>query len=845
MSSPENKFTSLDALLKLGSVPSEIKYAAPLKKKASVIEMPVMPDVKPAEDKKSISEFWHKVRVFYRSGQTGRKPVDRTPLFPALLMPYRDMGRIQHDFPVWVDNGSAERGQPSVISLSKLLSKAVDDFASAADDAKILKDNLPRLEVMIREAKGRSMSFGDVVDSSIEKLKTHLKIKGDAGKSFYDDTEKLKSRLPQSGRLVTFCHETPFDLLGTSLQVRSRTFIQKLSDEVSLLQQRLEDFLRVERQKSPEANAPKALKDLYGYGGSFINFDKFSNVIPASASVIMPAERIRRIEGILAILINADHYFKQDSVIVMAEENKESLGRLFPSSNVIFSEKYNLCQGVQNAFDRHMKSMADFISALRIASLEIDNHYDAEIHDDYFARFDWKSFTENEMAICPPVVMITDIDELMGHGLTDFSKMLASHKPIKTLVIKTETRTGSISKNAEGDDFSLMQELGAMVVSHRNTFVFQSTSIHPDRLFDGFLRGLSTCSPALFYVWSPKDNPEGNPYVFAGAALESRTFPEFSYDQQRGVQWGSRFNIEGNPQADQDWPVYELEIQNKNNQPSTIRIPFTFADFAAQDESFAGHFFDVPSAYWSDDLVLYSDYLKMSTSEAYAKIPFVWMVDFDNVLHKVATTHDVVLFGQERLDFWHFIQEFGGINSYHVERAVEKTRREMIEDKQKEIGELEEAHRLEIEKVRETTAREAMEKLSSILLDLDTLPARSAEMPVERKIQNKVTPIPASETIVEKALPPKVVEEVLSVSADPWLDTIRCTSCNECININPNLFKYNGAKQAYIADARSGSFAQLVKAAEVCPAKCIHPGLPINSAEAGLPELIKRAEPFN
>jgi pyruvate-ferredoxin/flavodoxin oxidoreductase len=77
-----------------------------------------------------------------------------------------------------------------------------------------------------------------------------------------------------------------------------------------------------------------------------------------------------------------------------------------------------------------------------------------------------------------------------------------------------------------------------------------------------------------------------------------------------------------------------------------------------------------------------------------------------------------------------------------------------------------------------------------------------------------------------------------------WIDTPECTACDECININPKIFKYNGAKQAEVADARGGPFKDIVKAAEKCTAGCIHPGTPFNPAEAGVDKLIKRAEKY-
>ena len=79
----------------------------------------------------------------------------------------------------------------------------------------------------------------------------------------------------------------------------------------------------------------------------------------------------------------------------------------------------------------------------------------------------------------------------------------------------------------------------------------------------------------------------------------------------------------------------------------------------------------------------------------------------------------------------------------------------------------------------------------------------------------------------------------------PYIETERCTSCNECTNLNKRMFSYNENKQAFIKDAKAGTFAQLVQAAEKCPAGIIHPGDPVNPKEKDLDKWIERAKPFN
>lgn len=88
-------------------------------------------------------------------------------------------------------------------------------------------------------------------------------------------------------------------------------------------------------------------------------------------------------------------------------------------------------------------------------------------------------------------------------------------------------------------------------------------------------------------------------------------------------------------------------------------------------------------------------------------------------------------------------------------------------------------------------------------------------------------------------------EEDEGLVMEPYIETARCTSCNECININKKMFAYNDAKQAYIKDPKAGTFAEIVQAAERCTAKIIHPGTPLNPRERDLDKWIERAKPFN
>jgi pyruvate-ferredoxin/flavodoxin oxidoreductase len=108
---------------------------------------------------------------------------------------------------------------------------------------------------------------------------------------------------------------------------------------------------------------------------------------------------------------------------------------------------------------------------------------------------------------------------------------------------------------------------------------------------------------------------------------------------------------------------------------------------------------------------------------------------------------------------------------------------------------------------------------------------------------SSVAVVEASAPAPPAAAPDESPDDDLAM--EPYIDSARCTTCNECTNLNGKLFAYNAEKQAYIRDPKAGTFAQLVQAAEKCPVAAIHPGTPMNPKEKDLAKWVERAKPFN
>jgi ferredoxin len=824
----------------------------PLQPFGKQLERPVLPTAKPAPEKEQRA-YWRTLRAFFRSGKGGGLPTGKDGFqpYPALLSPFWKRTYTQRDYPCWVNDSSM--GDALFYTLPDFLKDQIEKLAPEEGQARVLKDNLLRLEGIIREKlryADEAFKARPALEEALEELEAQLSIRGEEGKAFSDDIVRLRRQLPREGVLIPFSPHAPLHLLAVIIQRQLKQARKAVREDIAGLINKLNDILAVEQEKSPESHSPEHLHSALDFADSFLNFEELSSVLPSGGSETMPEERHQRIEKILETLKEAGKLlFLRDAYIVCSEERPPAREidwtHSFPAFAVQKAAAGHLSTTLSDTFDEVMDKAARVFAAIRIGNLEVNNGYTPEMHADFFAHFDWRSFNERELAVCPPVLLVADAQLILEKELDGFSRLLASNRPVKLFVEKSG-RTAAASSGSS----VFRQELGALAIAHRNTFVLQSAIVKPRYLHQGFTRGLGAAAPALFHLLSPLAGEEmsSTPDLWSSAAVEGREFPGFIFDSQKGPKWGSRFDIQNNPGPEADWPEHQLPVRQDGEKEDTLALPFTFADFAAQDRHFVHDFHLVPPRFWTSDLIPIADYLELSGEEVLTKVPYIWLIDKDNQLQRAAVAWPLVLICQERLDFWHYLQENAGVHSYHVEQATERVRQQLEAAAEEKITAMQAAFEKELEAAKEESARSAMEKLAAVLLDLDTT-AILADNPAPVDIP-KIPEAPAepAEEKTEKAEaepPPAPEEEEEMISlGEAWIETPLCTSCNECIDANSHIFQYNAEKQAFVADPKGGPFADIVKAAEKCPVRIIHPGAPQNPDEPGLEEWVKRAEPF-
>ena len=442
------------------------------------------------------------------------------------------------------------------------------------------------------------------------------------------------------------------------------------------------------------------------------------------------------------------------------------------------------------AFRRRLPEVAQLLKALQVAELEVAGEYAAVLHDAIFAAFDAGSVAAQDLEFFPDYFIC-----LAGNGADEHARLteaLSSGVPLKVLVQVTDLVEEGVLGAGHLAFGVRASRLASAAMSLDDVFVLQSVAANLLQLRGRVERGLRYAGPALFSVYAPPDGGVLPGYLQAAAAMQSRAFPAFTYDPAAGPDLAARFSLENNPQLELDWPIERFRYADQDLQAVTEEVAFTFADFAMCDPRHARHFELAPRATWSEGMIPAQAWLADPPMDPGTAVPFVLAVDDADLLCRLVVDEPLMRAAQRCREAWHRLQQLGGVNDSRAAQLLEREKKAW-----------EDAHRL-------AAVAE---------------PAAVAAEPV-------VAAAPVAE--VEATRNPD----------EPYIETIRCSTCNECTQINPRMFAYDGNKQAYIADLKAGTYRQLVEAAESCQVSIIHPGKPWDSSEPGLEELLERAQPF-
>lgn len=726
-----------------------------------------------------------------RRAADGRDESAVLDLHPAMLARYKELAKLRYDYPLVLGRGDGEIAR----SLSGIVDSLLQQIAPDGIEGERFRKHVLALEREIRTlvAMGTNGSFSRLWDLAQSNLRARTDSAGRA--AMEDSLTRARAELAFDGAVIDCNGDTPGELLkhvwGAVESNKARHFRSRI-DRIIL---GLSEILEVDFMKSEDARKPERLKHSVGsaYENAF-DFETMSQLLGASSRKdALPRKRRQRIDDILTTL-------KSQRFFASTPTDAKHSDRAKPHSFIFES-----CTRALGAFEERLPELVELVKAITIAELELENRYRESVHESFFAGFDQNLLRPEDVALFPSYLVCARNGFDAGEQ-TRLAEALSSGLPIKVLVQSDDILEDLPVGRGKFSFGSRSSQLATTAVGLHAAFVLQASSSHLHPMRAQVMRGLQYDGPALFSVYSGACASVAHipPYLVAAAATESRAFPVFTYDPAAGPDLASRFSVDVNPQAELAWPAYRLDYEDEEHQRISEDLSFTFADFVACDKRYVGRFAKLPRDQWQEGAISLGEVLEGEGDTNTEKAPCIPMIDGDNVLQKLVVDDELIRAARRCAELWHSLQELGGIHSSHAQRLLAK---------EKELW------------------QQQMEG------ELAALKARS-EPEIKTPSVEQVTSAPADTSSAQ----PEAAAE--APSDDPYIETSRCTTCDECTQINARMFAYDDNKQAYIVDPGAGTYRELVEAAESCQVAIIHPGKPRNPNEPNLDELIKRAEPF-
>ena len=338
----------------------------------------------------------------------------------------------------------------------------------------------------------------------------------------------------------------------------------------------------------------------------------------------------------------------------------------------------------------HLDETTELIRLLRLAQLEIEQPDGADWKREALTRLHWQDLDDDELALCPPLVLLGSDELLAGRGFSQLVWLLNSGLPVKVLALST------LEINDPRAD------LGLLALAQRNAYVAQSSVADSVHLGESMLQALDFHGPALLQVYAPSPARHGYPAdqsaIQASRAVASRALPLFRYDPRAEGVFGSRISLDGNP------------------APSEALADITLADWALDQQRFVAHF--EPLADDAKAAIPMDEWLLLDAKSRNGKTPYVVAPGDDE--QRFAVSSAMAESASERLGAWQTLQELAGIVTPFTEQLERDIRAEVAAEHQAELDAQKEAAAAELRDVEEKTQTEIAQNIRSRLLQLAT-----------------------------------------------------------------------------------------------------------------------------
>ena len=347
----------------------------------------------------------------------------------------------------------------------------------------------------------------------------------------------------------------------------------------------------------------------------------------------------------------------------------------------------------------HLDETTELVRLQRLAQLEVEQPDGADWKREALASLRWQDLSPEELALCPPLILIGSDEMLAGQGLSQLIWLLNSGLPVKVLVLSAL-------------DFGLLEEptnnprgnLGMLALAQRKAFVAQTSIADSVHLGESMLHALDHEGPALIQVYAPSPERHGfaprQTLSQARLAVSSRALPLFRYDPNAEGVFGSRISLDGN----------SLDGNGEDGEPA-----LTLADWALGQARFASSF--QPLADDAAAPVPLDEWLQLDARNRKGKTPFVTSSDDEEEKRHVVSAALAAAAAECQAN-WQTLQELAGVVTPFTERLEQEIRADVAAEHQADLDAQKKASEAEIREIQEKTQVEIASKIRSRLLEL-------------------------------------------------------------------------------------------------------------------------------
>jgi pyruvate-ferredoxin/flavodoxin oxidoreductase len=348
---------------------------------------------------------------------------------------------------------------------------------------------------------------------------------------------------------------------------------------------------------------------------------------------------------------------------------------------------------------------------LRRANLELEHPAGIEQKRAELERVGWRDLTSEEQQLCPPLILLGNDESLAGRGFAQIAWLLNSDLPVKILVL-SDLGLGLDGKGIQDAPLAASKDprsdLGLLALAQRGAYVAQTSIAASGHLRQSVREALKYNGPALIHAHVP--SPERHGFAAertlqqAELALNSRAFPLFRYHPEGEGVFGSRIDLEGNPEPKAAW------AENLNGAAMTP------ADWALTERRFAARFNPLSGDEPKPTALL--DWLKLDAKGRQGATPTISLDRGGEEPLRYSVDLELAEMVGRREQVWRTLQELSGLETPFTKQVEEEVQSLVAQAHKQELEATRQEYEQRISNLQKQQKVEAANQVRAQLLKL-------------------------------------------------------------------------------------------------------------------------------